>query len=171
MKLTTIFAAAALSIGSSAVSFAENITVGDLQISNPVLRATVPGAKVAGGYMHIENNGKTADRLVAGSAGFSGEVQIHEMKIIDDVMKMRQLKQGLEIPAGESVHLKPGGYHVMFIKLGEQLKEKEMRKVKLVFEKAGDVEVEFAVKSIAATMKHGKMDHSKMDHKKMKKSD
>ncbi len=129
--------------------------VGDLVITNVRAGATVPKAPVAGGYMMIKNNGSTSDFLVGGQAAFAGEVQIHEMKMQDDVMKMRELADGLEIPAGGEVMLKPGGYHVMFMKLTEPLAEGESRKATLTFKNAGSVEVEFSVKSRKHLNAHG----------------
>lgn len=134
-------------------------TVGDLVITDVRAGATVPKAPVAGGYMLITNNGSAADVLVGGQAAFAGDVQIHEMKMQGDVMKMRQLADGLEIPAGGEVMLKPGGYHVMFMKLTEPLTEGESRKATLTFKNAGSVEVEFSIKSRRHLNAHG-MDHS-----------
>ncbi|WP_108881780.1 DUF1775 domain-containing protein [Anderseniella sp. Alg231-50] len=134
--------------------------IGDLVITNVRAGATVPKAPVAGGYMLIKNNGSEADFLVGGKAAFSGDVQIHEMKMQGDVMKMRELADGLEIPAGGEVMLKPGGYHVMFMKLTEPLSEGESRKATLTFKKAGSVEVEFDIKNRKHLKSHG-MDHSK----------
>lgn len=125
----------------------QDYTVGDLVISNVRAGATVPKAPVAGGYMVIRNNGATPDFLVGGQAAFSGDVQIHEMKMQDDVMKMRELSDGLEIPAGGEVVLQPGGFHVMFMKLTEPLTEGQKRKATLTFKNAGNVEVEFDVRS------------------------
>jgi copper(I)-binding protein len=135
-------------------------TVGDLVITNVRAGATVPKAPVAGGYMVIMNNGSASDFLVGGQAAFAGDVQIHEMKMHGDVMKMRELADGLEIPAGGEVTLKPGGYHVMFMKLSEPLNEGDSRKATLKFKSAGSVEVEFNVKSRKDLRSHG-MDHSK----------
>lgn len=135
-------------------------TVGDLVITNVRAGATVPKAPVAGGYMVIRNNGGEPDFLIGGTAAFAGDVQIHEMKMHGDVMKMRELAGGLEIPAGGEVILQPGGYHVMFMKLGEPLKQGENRKATLTFRNAGSVEVEFGVKSRKDLKSHG-MDHSK----------
>lgn len=176
MKFNTIIPSAAIILSLCTASIAADIKIGDLSIEAPAIRATVPNAKVAGGFMIIKNTGKQADRLIGGSASFAGKVEIHKMAVTDGIMRMRKLSDGLEIPAGGSVHLKPGGFHVMFMKLGEQMKEGETRKAIVKFKNAGKVEVEFAVKSIAATMKHGKMDHSKMskdgmNHKKMKHSE
>ncbi len=125
-----------------------DVKAGDLTIATPVIKATPPNAPVSGGYMNIGNSGMAGDRLVAGSADFAAKVEIHEMAMDGDVMKMRPVEGGLEIPAGGSVELKPGGYHVMFIGLKEQMKPGEKRKAKLVFEKAGEVEIEFDVMEI-----------------------
>jgi uncharacterized protein YcnI/copper(I)-binding protein len=121
------------------------IKAGDLVISVPTIKATPPNAPVSGGYLVIRNDGKEADRIVSGSADFAGKVEIHEMVMDGDVMKMRPVEEGLEIPAGASVELAPGGMHVMFMGLKEQMKPGEKRKATLVFEKAGAVEIEFDV--------------------------
>lgn len=126
---------------------------GTLKLMNPVLRATLPGQKVGGGYLTIMNTGGEPDRLIGGSADFAGKVEIHEMKMVDNVMKMNAIPGGLQLPAGGTEALKPGGNHVMFMQLKEALKEGETRTAELVFEKAGTVTVTFTVKSVADTMK------------------
>jgi len=146
-KAITAFATAAVLLGASVASFATDYTLGDLVIENPRARATPPGAPVSGGYMMIRNNGAEADRLIGGSAPFAGKVEIHEMAMEGDVMKMRQLENGLEIPAGGMVTLKPGGFHVMFMQMKEQLQEGTTQKVTLQFEKAGEIEVDVDVQS------------------------
>ena len=138
-------------------SLAESIKLGDLVIMHPTLRATPPGAKVGAGYVTITNNGNSTDRLVGGKADFAGRVELHEMKMENQVMKMRPLANGVEIPAGATVRMQPGGDHIMFMMLKEALKEGETQKASLVFEKAGEKELTFKVKSIADTMK---MKHS-----------
>lgn len=155
-----IFATIAVTMLLVVSAFAHEYKLGPLVIDHPHARATMPGAPVSGGYMVIRNTGSEADRLIAGAADFAGKVEIHEMKMENDVMKMREIEGGLEIPAGGEVVLKPGGYHVMFMKLGEQLNEGEKRKVTLTFEKAGTIEVDFNVEVI----KPGSMDHGKMNH-------
>jgi len=157
MKPLLIGLAVSLSIATSA--FAHEYKVGDLEIIHPYARATQPNAPVSGGYMTIKNTGTEADHLIGGAADFAGMVQIHEMKMENDVMKMREIEGGLEIPAGGEVVLKPGGYHVMFMKLKEQLQAGETRKTTLQFEKAGPVDIEFNVEDVKPM---GNMDHSKM---------
>lgn len=120
---------------------------GDLTISNASIRATVPGAKVGGGYLIISNDGKEADRLTGASSPSAERVEIHEMSMDNQVMKMRQIKEGVEIPAGEKIEFKSGGYHLMLMKPAKPYVEGESVPVTLEFEKAGKVEVTFAVSS------------------------
>lgn len=126
---------------------AEPIKLGDLTLNNPTVRATVPGASVAGGYITINNGGKEADRLVAASTPTADHMEIHEMSMDNNVMKMRQLKDGLEIPAGETVELKSGSYHLMLMKPVKPYLEGEKVAVTLEFEKAGKIDIEFNVTS------------------------
>lgn len=164
--------AVALAVAFSSPVFAHDYKIGDLVIDHPYARATPPGAPVGGGYMTVKNTGESADRLVGATVDFAGRVEIHEMKMSEGVMKMRRIEGGLEIPAGGEVVLKPGGYHLMFMKLSEQLAEGENRKVSLEFEKAGRIEVEFSVQAISSSGKkemkhdgHGEMKHEGHDMK------
>jgi uncharacterized protein YcnI len=118
---------------------------GALIIEAPWARATPGGARVAGAFMKITNNGAEPDRLVGGTVPFAGRFEVHEMAVDGGVMKMREVTKGLEIKPGETIELKPGGYHVMFMDLKSGLKEGQTVKGTLVFEKAGKVDVEFKV--------------------------
>jgi copper(I)-binding protein len=124
--------------------------VGSLVIEAPWIRATPGGAKVAGGYLKITNTGQQPDRLTGGTLPVATEVEVHEMSMSNGVMKMRKLDGGLEIKSGQSVELKPGGYHLMFTGLRHGLKENETIKGTLVFERSGSVEVEYRVAPIGA---------------------
>lgn len=130
--------------GGAAPAGGMTFKLGSLTIEAPWARATPGGAKVAGGFMKITNNGTEPDRLVGGTVPFAGRFEVHEMAIDGGVMKMREVKS-LEIKPGETVELKPGGYHVMFMDLKSGLKDGETAKGTLVFEKAGKVDVEFKV--------------------------
>jgi hypothetical protein len=156
-RLIEVAVAAFLTLASAGTALAHEYTLGNLVIHHPYAKATAPNAPVSGGYLVLKNTGTEPDRLIGGSAAFSGKFEVHEMKMEGDVMKMRPIEGGLEIPAGGEVELKPGGYHVMFIGLKEQLKVDEMRKVKLMFEKAGEIEVDFKVEEAKPGhgMKHG----------------
>src|SRR5687767_10248181 len=88
---------------------------GSLTIEAPWSRATPGGARVAGGFMKITNHGKESDRLIGGRLPNAGRFEIHESTEVGGVMRMRPLTQGLEIKPGETVELKPGGHHLMFM--------------------------------------------------------
>jgi copper(I)-binding protein len=141
---------------SAASAVAHEFKLGDLEIDHPYSKAMIPGAQVAGGFMTITNHGTAEDRLIAVESAIAGMIQIHEMKVENDVMTMKEVAGGIVIPPGGSVVLAPGGLHVMFMKVATPTKDGNMIKATLVFEKAGKVDVEFAVGP--ANMK--KDDHS-----------
>lgn len=119
----------------------EAVAAGNLELTAGFTRAMLPGQPVGGGFITITNNGGEDDRLVSAISAQAGEVQLHEMAMEGDVMKMRQLNDGIAIPAGETVELKPGGLHLMFFKVAEPFKEGAVVNVTLTFEKAGAVDV------------------------------
>src|ERR1700736_1841714 len=80
---------------------AEEVKAGDLVISQAWSRATPNGAKIAGGYLTIENNGTAPDRLIGGSGDIAGKVEVHEMSMNNGVMTMRPLDKGLAIEPGK----------------------------------------------------------------------
>ena len=137
---------------------ADDIKLGELTLSAPSIRAMVPGAKVAGGYITITNAGKDADRLIKVTSATAQKVEIHEMKMDGQVMKMRELSDGLALPAGETVELKPGGFHLMFMQPSRIYAEGETIAARFEFEKAGAIDVNFTVtaksKSGAAHSSH-----------------
>jgi len=146
MKFISAVSAIVLSIFAyCTAAVADEYKIGNLVVKHPVIPATVKAAPVAAGYLKITNNGKQADRLVSISADFSAKQQIHTMTMIDGVMRMRPLKDGVEIPAGGEATLRSGGDHLMFMKLNEQMEAGQMRKVTLKFEKAGELDVEMIV--------------------------
>jgi copper(I)-binding protein len=131
--------------GAPAAAGADVYKVGSITIEAPWARVTPGGAKVAGGYMKIINNGKEPDRLIGGSVPFASRFEIHEMSMDGGMMKMRELPKGIEIRPGQTVELTPGGYHLMFQELKSGLKQGQTVKGTLVFEKAGKVDVEYRV--------------------------
>ena len=156
---------ALLVIAGATNTIASELKIGDLEIHQPWSRATPKGAKVGAGYLVIKNTGKTADRLIGGEMQAAKRVEVHEMKLDKGIMRMRPLKSGLEILPGQSVALKPGGYHLMFMGLSSAIKKGEPFKATLVFEKAGRVELEFAVSGIGAgAPEHGKHDSHTHGH-------
>ena len=114
------------------------------RIEDPWARPTVAGQAAGGGFLKITS--ATADRLVGASAPVSKTVELHTMQMDGDVMRMRQVP-AIELPAGRSVELKPGGLHVMFIGLNQPLQEGASFPLTLRFEKAGEVKVEVQVRN------------------------
>ena len=139
---------AAMSITISGATLAQTAATGAIKIENAYTRATVPGQQVAGGFMKIENKG-TADQLISASSPAAGEVQLHEMAMDGNVMKMRQVKD-IVLPAGGAVELKPGGLHLMFMNIKAPLAAGQTVPVKLKFAKAGEVEVKMPVNAMGA---------------------
>ncbi|MDR0275481.1 MAG: copper chaperone PCu(A)C [Burkholderiaceae bacterium] len=124
MKQYLAWAALALAAGAHA----------QVNISEPWVRGTVPAQKSTGAFMRIQAEQDV--RLVAGATPVAGVVEIHEMAMDGDVMKMRQLKDGLPIAKGATAELKPGGYHVMLLELKQPLTAGETVPLTLTFEDA-----------------------------------
>ncbi|MFG1372931.1 copper chaperone PCu(A)C [Xanthobacter oligotrophicus] len=150
-----VLAAAALAAGALILTaqapMAHEFKAGSIEVDHPWSRATPGGASVAAGYLTLKNTGTAPDRLVSVTAPFAGRVELHEMAVKDGVMTMRPLPDGVAIPAGGSVALKPGSYHIMFLNLKEPLKEGAKVDATLTFEKAGAVAVQFQVESVGAS--------------------
>jgi copper(I)-binding protein len=152
--LVAIYAFTGITLGLSFSTQAQEAKVGSIKVENAYTRATVPGQMAAGGFMKIENKG-TADQLVSASSPVAGEVQLHEMAMDGNVMRMRQVKE-VVVPAGATVELKPGGLHLMFMNIKAPLAAGETVPVKLKFAKAGEVEVKMPVNAMGnpGAMKH-----------------
>jgi len=149
MRPSFFFVAAAFGLAVTAAS-AGDYKAGSLDISDPWSRATPKGSSVAAGYMKIKNNGSTSDRLIGGSSDVAAKFEVHEMKMEDGVAKMRPVKGGLEIKPGETVELKPGSFHVMFVDLKKPLSAGDHFKATLAFEKAGTVSVDYDVRAMGS---------------------
>ncbi len=143
--LLIAFAAPALAQGASSIA-----------VEQPWSRATPAGAKTGAVYMSLDNKSTSADRLTSASSDVAAEVQIHEMKVVNGVMQMRQLADGLPIPAGGSVVLKPGSYHVMLIGLKKPLTPGETFPLTLTFGKAGNISITVPVQAMGAMQEDNK---------------
>lgn len=121
--------------------------IGDLQVRLPrVLETpTVGGTGVA--FMVIANLGDRDDRLLAASSPVADSVELHEVSMADGVMRMRALADGLAIPVGAAVELKPGGYHLMLIGVHAPLAVGDSVAVELQFEQAGRATVTMPVQA------------------------
>lgn len=133
---------------------AHDIRIGTLVIHHPWARQSSMGADVAAGFMTITNTGATDDRLVRATADICARVQIHTMKMEGDVMKMVELPDGIVIPAGATVTLKPKSLHIMFMDVKQQPGEGASFTGTLTFEKAGTVTIEYEVAAPGAEAMH-----------------
>jgi periplasmic copper chaperone A len=129
---------------------AEAVEAGDLTISGAFTRAMLPNAKAAGGYVTIENKGSADDRLIGVTSEAAQLVQLHEMKMDGEMMKMGEVPGGIPVAAGETVALTPGGFHIMFMGVGTPFAEGECVEVTLQFETAGEVPVVLPIGDPAA---------------------
>jgi copper(I)-binding protein len=133
---------------------AENIMAGDLMLHDLWMKATIGKKPVTGGYVTIHNHGDSDDRLIGVEAAFAGKSEIHEMNMVDDVMQMRPLNNGLAVPAGEHVVLAPGGYHLMFMQLKEPIAANTGYPVTLIFDKAGRIPVTLLARDLKDSHSH-----------------
>ena len=147
-----------LALATLAVTVAVHAQV---TVSDPWVRATVPQQKATGAFMQLTS--AQDGKLVAAQSPVAGVVEVHEMAMDNNIMKMRELKGGLPLPAGQAVELKPGGYHVMLMDLKQQVKAGDTVPLTLTVEgKDGqrqNIEVKAPVKALTttpATMQHGK---------------
>jgi len=145
---------AAVLVASTLPAFAQNPSI---TVQDPYARATPAGAKTGAIYMMINNKASTPDRLTGAASDVAAQVEVHEMSMDNGIMKMREVAGGLAIPAGGSVTLKPGGYHVMLIGLKKPLAPGDSVPLTLKFEKAGDVSLTVPVKAMDASQKSGGM--------------
>ena len=158
MKFSKQLITAALTTVCAVSALAQNVT-----ITNAWARATVQGQKATGAFMTLtaKNNAK----LVGVSSPVAGVAEIHEMKVEKDVMKMAALPNGLDLPAGKAVELKPGGYHVMLMDLKAPLTKDSTVPVTLTFQDAKGVKSNLELK-VQVGMQAPLMQHPKqMDHK------
>ena len=143
----------ALAAGAAA---AHEFKVGTLTVEHPWARASVDTSRPTAAYLNVRNDGDADDELIGVSSPAAGRAEIHQTKMENGVMKM--LPTGaIVIPAGQTLELKPGGYHVMLMDLKRPLREGDVLPLILTFRKAGNVEVEVSVEKIGATM--GGQDH------------
>jgi copper(I)-binding protein len=158
MKFSKQLITAALTTVCAVSALAQNVT-----ITNAWARATVQGQKATGAFMTL--TAKDNAKLVGVSSPVAGVAEIHEMKVEKDVMKMAALPNGLDLPAGKAVELKPGSYHVMLMDLKAPLTKDSTVPVTLTFQDAKGVKSNLELK-VQVGMQAPLMQHPKqMDHK------
>jgi hypothetical protein len=159
MTPKSLLVAAALAL-LAAAAFAHDYKAGAIVIDHPWARATPRGASVGAGYFSLTNTGATADRLIAATAAAADHIEIHEMTMVDGVMRMRPVKDGIALEPGKTVEFKSNAFHLMLVDLKEPLQQGQRIKGTLTFEKAGTVEIEFAVEGIGGPARAAPaMDH------------
>lgn len=147
-----------LTLGPAAMAAAHDYNLGDLNIDHPMSFETAETARTGAGYLTIENTGDSADRLIEVRADIP-RIEIHTIEEDDGVVRMVQMEQGVEIPAGETVMLEPGGLHVMFMGLEGPLVAGAEFPATLVFEKAGELEVVFKIEERNGAAAHDHSNH------------
>lgn len=143
-----------LLMGVAAAS-AHDYKLEEITIDHPWARASIGQAKAGAAYVTFVNEGDAADRLVAVKADVSELVELHTHTMEDGVMRMRAVP-AIDLPAGATTELKPGGLHIMLLNLKAPLVEGQSFPATLVFENAGEIVVDVAIESMA----EGMHDHS-----------
>jgi len=138
MTFRSLFAVAAMFVSVGAI--AHDYRAGDIYISHPYARASVPGQTSGGAYLTLENKSTSADTLLSAETPAAGSVEIHTMSMQDNVMRMREV-DGIDLPAGTIVTMQPGkGFHLMLMNLKAPLKVGDKVPLTLHFKKAGKLE-------------------------------
>jgi len=135
-------------------AYGETVNHNGILLSDFWIRATPPGHGVSAGYLDIKNSNDEADRLISVSSDFAGRGEIHEMRMDGDIMKMRQMEDGLMVAGAEMVSLAPGGNHLMFMNLNRQIVAGEMYQITLIFEQAGEIDLAVQGRKSAPARNH-----------------
>jgi copper(I)-binding protein len=161
MRTLLTLAAATLLIVAASFAFAQGASI---QVEQPWARATPAGASTGAVYLTITNKSQEMDRFLSASSDVADKLQIHEMKVVNGVMEMREVTGGVAVAANGSVELKPGSYHLMLMGLKKPLKAGETIPLTLDFEKAGKVSITVPIRAMGA----GHDDMPGMGHMDMK---
>ena len=143
---------------------ADTIAVGELHLFNRRALETPPNARSAGGFLSIYNYSSEPNRLVSASSPSAERVELHTMTMEGDVMRMRELEDGIELPANAQVDLEPGGLHVMFINLIQPFAEGEEVPVTLTFANGDEQDIVLPVRARTMEMTHGEGHEASHDH-------
>ena len=148
LALSGVLSLSAVSLG------AHEYASRDVTVAHPWARATPGGSKAGSVYLEMKTKRGPGDRLVAARSAIAGSAEIHSHVLEQGITKMRRV-DGIAVPGGKSIILRPDGFHIMLIDLKEPLKEGDLAKVTLIFEKAGEIEVDATVEPVGATGPHG----------------
>ncbi len=120
-----------------------------VRAEQPWARATAPQQKVGGAYVTLTS--PVGDRLLGVSSPVAGRAEVHEMTMADNVMRMRELPDGLPLPPGQAVALAPGGYHIMLMDLKQPLVAGQVILVQLRFQTAPPLDLQVRVAPVGAS--------------------
>ena len=123
----------------------QTFSAGGITVSGAFTRATPKGATAAGSYFAVVNAGATADTLLGATSEAAADIGVHQMKMNGEVMEMSPVEGGLDVPAGGSVQLAPGGYHLMLTGMEQPFAEGACVEMTLHFAVAGDLPVQLNI--------------------------
>ena len=158
MTLSRFALVLALLFGFAGSAAAGEAMKGDIHIDKPWARASIGAAKAGAAYMTLANHGSEADRLLAVETDVARRSELHTHLMEDGVMKMRQV-EAIEVDPGTPTVLEPGGLHVMLMGLEAPLEQGKSFPLRLVFERAGTIEVTVEIGAPAAMKPEGEMQH------------
>ena len=138
-------------VNISFVALSDKIKFKDLIIQDCWIQMLKSNQKNASGYFKIKNNSSIRETLISVSSKISFRTELHEMKVENNIMKMKKLSKGLFIPAKEEVLLKPGGIHIMLLDLKNEIKLNERYEITMNFKRSGKINIPFKVKKILKT--------------------
>lgn len=138
------FLMTAMLVVSTGAAQAHDFSAGEIYIDHPMILEAPPSAPTLGGYLSIQNNGDTDDRLIAIESPVAEKVELHRSTVTDGIARMQPMTEGLQVPAGETVLL-DDGMHAMFVKPSKRYVVGDEVPATLVFEQAGRIDVIFKV--------------------------
>jgi copper(I)-binding protein len=148
-KLRVVAAAVVIALAATSAVDARDVRVGALTVRDASVTPTRGASKTTAGYLSVVSTSKTSDRLMSASCTCAASVQLHRMWMDGQIMRMRQVTDGLEIPAGGTLALASGGNHLMLLGVKSPLKDGATVRLTLTFQYAGKVTVEAPVREAA----------------------
>lgn len=125
----------------------------DIMVQNPYARATPPNAATSAVFVDIMNHSDNDRAIVSASTPAAGKVELHDVIMQGEVMKMRQIEK-IELPAQSHISLKPGSLHIMLFELAKPLVEGEEIAVEVTFANGETQTFQAPIKKVMSGMKH-----------------
>ncbi len=134
--------------GAQPVADGPGTSLGALELSAAWARPRLGKVPNSAAYMTIRNTGDSADRLVRAESTVAERTELHEHRMDEGVMRMRPIEGGIALPAGQSVALKPGGFHIMLLGLTGDLAAGDTFNLTLTFQTAGTITIPVSVRPL-----------------------